>query len=196
MTSTRPVLTLNGPADIPVAVAAVLGFVPSNSMVVVAMAGGPTARVDLGPQTIDAFSVAVGYWSQVLLAIYSDDQADAVLYGQQFRDAYPDINVIVVTHVDPSGAVDGAHQASTVEVPDHIRIAPGRESLQAEAAEVDDADAALATAYDAFFGGDGARAWIFLDRSRELGLNMSAQDRLEYYLSQGVNPRTVDRDAV
>jgi hypothetical protein len=182
-------LKLSTPGDIPLVAAHVLGFIPSDSLVILGIGGGPHARVDLGPEAVASLSVALPHWSTVLAVVYSDDATDLEAYRVALDLAFPTLQVVNIVHVDPAGRVNGQHSAATVETP-HKRIASSRDELTREAADEHDADTALVVALTAYEVGDGAKAWIYLDRARELGLADDTQAReLDRKLRTAVDPR-------
>lgn len=178
-------------ADLPAAIDALLGFRPTESLVVMGNGQGPTARVDLGPGAVEALAPAVRHWRDVLLLVYSEAPM-ALLYLAEFTAAYPEVNVLDALDVK-GDTVTSLHSGETVTVApiapgilgDRI-VAPSREDLIAEAQGVTDAAVAESLAEGYYASGDGARAWIYVDRARELGGDPTW---IEGQMMNAVNPR-------
>ena len=168
-------------ADFPIAVSAIIGFTPVESLVVAGLSGGPTARVDLGPGAIESLAPAVRHWDRVIVLVYSDDPV-STSYADAFADTYPSVNVLDILTVT-GDMVSSRHFGTTEPV---ASIAPGilgdrliadsRESVVAEADRVTEPAEALRLAEAYYRAGDGARAWVYVDRARELGGDPSVME--------------------
>lgn len=180
-------------AEVPVAIDAMMGFTPMESLVIVGLGAGPVARVDLSPEAVASLAPAVRHWGRVMIVVYSETPA-AASYGAAFTEAYPTVDVVDVLEVR-DGMVTSQHFGTTEPV---APIAPGilgdrliadsRDDVVAEAERVTDPAEALRLA-EAYYGaGDGARAWVYCDRARELGADPSA---IEHRLTNADDPRSV-----
>lgn len=194
-------VSLSNPRQIPGIVAGVLGFVPADSLVIVGTGGGPTARIDIGSDPVETFAPfapAFPHWvdSPVLVVIYSDDPSSRLQSYTSSRLAAEGVDVAAVVRVTTDGRV---HQGGNTYLADEgipaafaaRRVAQTREALLADAANVTDAQEAYGLAVDQWNAGNGAHAWVFLDRYAEiLGHQDSAYRALESRLVNAVDPRS------
>lgn len=177
--------TVKTPGDVPMAVAAMLGFMPSESLVVVGLGGhGPTARVDLGPESVESLAPAARHWAfgRVMILVYSDTET-AEAYASEFADHYPLVDIVDVLTIRDGMVTSAIHDKSEPLAP----IAPGvlgdrlisdsREALIESAERITDADEAVRLAEGYYSQGNGAMAWIYADRARALGGDPSATER-------------------
>lgn len=166
-------ITITDRDDVLAVVARMLGFQPQESLVVITIGGGPTARVDLASPAVLAESLAPmlrHIHTGVLVVTYTAnpgstlgllDQLDLILPGVQVYDAF-----------------EASHQAG-----------PTREDLVQQADEIDDPDEAEALAWQAYESGDGASAWIYLDRANALrGFESGEAALLAVLLAGAVRP--------
>lgn len=188
--------TIKTLADIPAATAAVLGFEPAESLVVMGLSGqGPIARVDLGDDPVEAVLAmrpAAHHWDRVMLIVFSDETTSAHI-RTAFASAYPHVTVVDALDVTSRGIVSSTITGRSERVAeiapgvlgDRI-VAPSRDSVVTEAQRVTDPAEALRLAEGYYRHGDGARAWAYVDRARELGADPS---RVEGWLETATNPR-------
>lgn len=189
-------------AQIPAAVASVLGFTPVDSLVVLAIGGGPTARVDADmdlTEPLTGLLPAAPHWreSSVIVVLFGTGH-DLPTLAMGWQDIM-DVDVIDFLHVSE---IDGtkwvtslygnetiAADATGIDLPAPAMAT--REELVAEAAEVESADAAWAVARTAYRAGEGARASVYLDRFVALngGHTMSSRT-LDRFLTDAVDPKS------
>lgn len=199
MTST---VSIKSPADIPAVVAALLGFTPTESLVIVAIGGGPTARVDITTDTVTdavtAMASAESHWTNgVLVAVYSDEVSPLDV-EHAMASIMPSVKVIDTITVTPSGDVVTTAGDVMIAAPSTNaniaakQVAPSRESFVAEAAAITDEAEAWLMARESYLAGNGARSWCFLDRFVVLHKGETAESmHLTVLLEQAVDPKSV-----
>lgn len=188
------IVSIKSPADFPGVVAGVLGFIPADSLVILGIGGGPTARVDLGlspRDSVEPMESAFQHWTRVVVLTYTDDDTERVSkYAASVLRSHG-IDVVATGRVDTSNRVhSGGNVFLAADVPAEFaerRITEARDDYLAEAAKITDADAALALAEEFWSKGNGALAWIFADRYAEIS-GIRATD-LEARLTDAVDPR-------
>jgi pyocin large subunit-like protein len=193
-------LTLKTPGDIPAVVEAFLGFTPSDSLVIMSIGGGPSARVDITVDTVadavGAMAVAAPHWTNgVIVAVYSET-VDAVDVGHAIAATMPQVSVRATVTVRPDRTVvddtGATHAPTSPDMPDEVRarrLADSRAELEAEAAEVEDAPTAWILARESYRAGNGARAWVYLDRYVKLNHGHSLASKiLERFLREAIDP--------
>lgn len=192
--------TLSSPASIPAFVEAALGFTPSDSLVVLGLGGGPSARVDIDTDTVEdavmALATAASHWrTGVLVAIYSD----YVTMGRverAFRNYLPSVEVKIIVDIDEHDVVTDAdgveHRPVRPEGLPTKTVRPSRESIVADAERVVSSASAFRTAVEAYREGDGAKSWIYLDRFHALneGERTDQSLILERLLTLAVDPKS------
>jgi hypothetical protein len=200
-------VTLKSPADIPAVVDAMLGFTPSNSLVVLGLGGGPSARVDIASgetliAAVEALSGAAEHWAKgkgTIVALYSDD-VDMVDLEYAMATLLPDVPVAIMvevttmygpTHViDTDGNLFVATPSQDPEIAAR-RVVSSRDALVEEAQQTTDANEAWVVAREAYRAGDGARSWVYLDRFHALNGQRTVDSMLlERFLTEAVNPRS------
>lgn len=186
---------LRTPADVPGVVAGLLGFYPTDSLVIVGSNGGPTARVDIvndHAAIVHALAPAFHQWRDpVVVAIYTADEA-------QVRTLTALLNVlpmpialicqVVAGHV----RVGEGEWIEPTPVPPEFgpcRIEPDRQSLVDDAETCTDAEEAWIVAEAAWQTGHGARAWCWLDRYVALNGEDARSRDLAAKMYGAVNPR-------
>lgn len=169
-------VTVKDPGQVPAIVERILGFVPRESLIVLGIGGGPVARVDLGD--VDALMAGLaparGHWVQVVLVLYSDDPEVVLEYEAAWVREFPGIEVLGVVRVhDDTVYRDGvAHPRTVVNLgPLAARaVAPSRDEMAASiTGDVRTTEEALTMALEAYRVGDGAKAWVCLERFEDLG---------------------------
>jgi len=188
-------LVIREPGDVVKIISRVLGFTPSDSLVVVPIGGdGPTARIDLGsPEGLaHALAPAVPAWSAVVVALYADDAQQARLLVENLDSILPGVTILATLRV-----ADGCtYNPRAPEEPGVSYIAEttsDRDDLVAEAAGVTDVAVAENLAIDSYAAGNGARAWIYLDRAEALmGTRSEAMQGLAHALTNAVRPQSVE----
>lgn len=186
--------TIKTLGDVPMAVAGMMGFMPTESLVVMALGGqGPTARVDLGPDSVEALAAAARHWAfgRVMILVFSDTE-DVWTYAAKFKHSFPLVDVVDTLTVRDGMVTSVTHGKSEPL----SQIAPGvlgdrliegsREALIEAAEQVTDADEAVRLAEGYYKAGNGAWAWVYADRARALGGDPSA---VEQALTNAVDPR-------
>lgn len=114
----------------------VLGFCPSQSLVVLGIGeGAPTARVDLtpAPLVLEALRPAFRHWSgqRVVLVVYGTPPDDGFLTTIEDVMGEADIDIVDVIEAEQSEVVP----TGIAEI-DAGRVLASREALEAEAAQV------------------------------------------------------------
>lgn len=190
-------ITIRSESDIPPLVSRILGFVPTDSVVILGTGRAPTARVDLPTDPDGVVGLALGlgpawdHWRSVpiIVAIYTDDVAAYDLAVSSVDVWLDGIEPAAVVHV-PS---DADHHAPTGSDYDAKHVVTSREALVAEAATIGDADLARRLAWESYSAGDGARAWIYLARVEALTGEPRDDDmtRLAHRLRLAVRPESV-----
>lgn len=194
-------LTIKTPGDVPAVVEATLGFVPSNSLVIVGVGGGLTARVDLGDEAVTSLAPAAPAWARVMLVVYSTDPGTLLDYEHAFTCTYPAVEVVVAvrvcgdtvhsafgdfTRTTPDLGMRGARvvRSSREELADHI------------AATVHTTAEALLLAMESYRAGDGASAWMYLERFTALGgsTDSPVYSIVSLALTHGIDPNTLEED--
>lgn len=203
-------VTLKQPGDIPAVVEAFLGFKPEDSLVILGVGGGPMARVDITHDTIveavSAMATAAPHWTAgVVIAVYSDEVSPLDI-GSAMLSILPDVPVRLTVQVlqTVAGQVvvsdDGSIvQAMTPDMPDTLagkRVHSSREALVAEAAQTTSADEAWMVARESYRVGDGAKAWVFLDRFHALSERTEESAMLARFLTEAVSPRSEQAQAL
>lgn len=194
-------ITFKGPQSIPSYVETFLGFTPSDSLVVLGIGGGPSARVDVEETTVwhvvQALHPCLEHWQDrgVMVAVYSDDVELAEVRAA-FGFILPGVDVHMLVTVDEHDVVtdhEGVeyHPRRDADLPSKT-VRPSREALVADAERIIDPAAALSTAISAYFEGDGAKAWVYLDRFNVLdgGSADSKPLILQRLLTNAVNPKS------
>jgi hypothetical protein len=196
-------VTLKSPADIPAIVDAFLGFTPSASLVILGVGGAPSARVDISlaglATSVEALSPAAEHWSKgVVVALYSDevDLLDVQLAMTQYL---PDVPILAAAEVittygrvhvvDAEGNLFVATPSEDPEIAAK-RVAASRDEIVAEAAEVTRPDLAWTLARESYRAGNGARAWVYLDRFHALSAPTDDSTLLGDLLTAAVDPKS------
>lgn len=184
-------LSIKAPADIPNAVRTFLGFDPTDSYVVLGIGGGPTARVDIGPAALIAASLvtAAPHWSNGVVAVaYSSDPAALGDLAQILETL--DVPVRLAAHVGESTVTVGESTEP------YYNGGRSREDVMADVvAAVSDPDEADEEAWRAYLdAGNGALAWLYLDRAEALRGERSQKGAdLARYLIQATPPGSITR---
>lgn len=181
-------LTIKTRDDITAAATHVLGFTPSESLVIVGIGCQPHVRVDLPTnavelaELIEALTPAYRYWQdqRLLVAIYTDKPRVARFVERRLVDIIP-LTVANVVACETFSNPEGA----------------GREVLIAQASEATEPAEAEARALKAFKDGQGALAWCYVDRARELaeGQPTPIADVVAKALVNAVDPGEITRFA-
>lgn len=172
-------LTIRKPEDVDAIVRTALKFSPADSVVVIPIGGGaaPFARVDLDTPTVlrEAFSSVLPYWQRtrgVVVAIYSDGSP-----AVDVACVLPGVNVLLTVQ-RPNPGADAFREADLVALTQHV----------------DTSAEAVSKAWSAYEAGDGALAWRYIDRARQIGLtpseNASVRD-LDYLMTEAIDPHAV-----
>jgi hypothetical protein len=162
--------------------------------------GGPTARVDLGgsaPVNFEPMVPAIRHWTgrTVLVVIYSDEDQSTLERYTSSRLTAEGCNVAMVARVTTDGRIHAGGNTflTTGTIPPQFaarRVSESRAALLDEAAKVTDAAQAIDLASQAWFNGDGALAWVFLDRYAAIvGTHDDTYRALEQRLVDAVDPR-------
>ena len=190
MTSTPTTRIIRDTSDVIALIDDVMHFRPTNSFVVVPIAGGPTARLDLDTYSTMRTRLAPAHrhWQgrPVIVAIYSDTD-DMPLSITDCESVLPGITIVELIHVkghhaksmlDPHGTWTDVPQATST-----------REDLVAEAAKVNDPREAYEKAGLAWMSGDGATANTYIERCQELGGHPGLADLIRLTVNS-IDPRT------
>lgn len=184
-----------------------LGFHPTESIIIMGVGpGAPTARLDLisaeAPGLREALMPAIqaGHWRNgCALAIFTEDEVDrADTLLTNIPTWLPNVPIIDAFRVT-EGRCFGPWEASGVSVAEAPQvpgnIAASRQDLVPDVQQLQDPDELLRRAIAAWKSGNGAAAWILLDRLEEIlgsaGLPERAQ-QLVALLQAATNPREVD----
>lgn len=167
-------ITIKDAADAIDAAARLIGFHPQNSLVVLPIGNGPTARVDLeSPSALaESLAMARSHWGTVLVLIYTDSREKFTIFEAAVPAILPGITVVDVIHApnDSTGRT--------------------RADLVTEAQAVVHADEAEERAVAAWRRGDGAAAWVMYDRAVALSGGASLRMQLlRVALECAVDPR-------
>lgn len=173
-------ITVRTRAEAAAVVPIILGFHPHESIVVIGVAqSSPTARIDLRDTSAArlretcAPAIAAGHWSEgCIIAIFTaedPDYADTLL--SMIQAWLPGVSVLDAFRVT-GGECFGAWEAIGDAVPamdwDQGSVAASRDELVPAIETLNDPDGVLARAVEAWKQGNGAAAWIYLDRLTEL----------------------------
>lgn len=198
--------SLKSPAQIPAIVAGFLGFEPSDSLVILGLGGGPSARVDVNPDSladaVSALTAAARHWTNgVVVALYSDT-VDMLDLEHALMSDMPEVEVkalVTVTNVsgrvvvtDPNG---NTYEPDSGDLPDSLRakrVVKSRDELVAEASATTNAGEAWGVAIEAYRAGDGARAWVYLDRFHAMSAPTDDSMLLAHFLTEAVDPKSDD----
>lgn len=173
-------MTIKTPGDIPPVVDQVMGFHPTQSIVVLDLHGGPCARLDLPTnddgwaQVVESLAPAAVQWSDVLLAVFTERDDALAQVVAMFRERMPWITLAVSirTHGDTVWTLEGGAYAVTTNAvdnyPDVKPVLRSRGEIAFAAQEINDGAEALSLAWSAYNLGNGAEAWVYLDRHVEL----------------------------
>lgn len=197
---TSNTVTFRSPADLPAVVETFLGFRPSESLVVLGIGGGPSARVDIEPDTVAsaviALQAAAQHWTRgVVVAVYSDT-VEASDVERQMRRYLPAVQVMLIADVDQfDNVIDSQGNVHAPTTPAGLparHARPSRESIVADAERETSAGAAWGVAVNAYRAGDGAKSWIYLDRFHALCDGERTVDSLllTYLLTNAVDPKS------
>lgn len=189
---------IDRPEQVPPTAEAILGFIPTDSLVVLGVGGGPTvARVDLSDDDARTLAPHAPQWRQIVVLVYSDDpdHLRAAIRRCLFHLRGPQI--VDAIHVAPSRMLSGPNGSGWAEdkaagefAANHV--AASRDELVAEAAKIGNVEEAMTVAQAAFEVGNGALAWVHLERAVELGAGEDERALiLRRNLISGVNPRNV-----
>lgn len=201
--------TVTSPAGLPPIIAAMLGFEPTNSLVILPIGSGraPTARIDLDPTVDpdslhDVFAPARRYWSQVAVVLYTDDQNLAEHFGDSIERILPGVTVDIVCRVAHGhiATLDGSRSwaidshTGNQEIDARV-VHPSRDDLARDAETITEARAALTMAIHAYKAGNGARALTYLDRCHALQPDDDTTRLarlLEVAIAHAVDPNEID----
>lgn len=175
-------VTVRSTEQIHAVVAQILGFHPTDSLVVMGVGGGPTARMDTLPfdEVRSALTPALPHWGRVILVGYD---AGYRLLGQ-VAGWLTNEGIDVAAAIDaPNGAGVGQRSHSPL---DARQVLDSRDALEAEAASVTSVTEAETVALAAYDVGQGARAWAYLDRAVALG--STSMGDLRWRLENAVKP--------
>ena len=198
-------ITIRTPLDVPAAFESMIGFVPVESMAVMSLGpAAPHARLDfdadaasMGAGLIPAVEHYVRSETPAMLLAYSDDPASLDLVTPAWLHAGgAGVKVVGMFRVDTARRVyshDGLI-GTAAGLPDDApaeirarRVASSRAELVREVADETNV-ATLETMARAAYGvGDGARAWVCVDRISELGGTPPAD--LVESMRRAVDPR-------
>ena len=195
MTETVSIRTRSDVANV---VPRVLGFVPTDSLVILATGGAPTARVDLvdSAALAEGLAPALPHWqaSPVVLVVYGTP-ADLGRIHADLGEILPgvtpvDLFAVTDAHtVDLDGTREAIDYAPTGTSLDAVPVGFDRDSVATEqAASVTDADTAVTLAVEAYLAGNGALAWIFHDRALDLGSTVVRLAVLAVHLTKAIAP--------
>lgn len=185
----------------------ILGFHPKESVIVLGVgSGAPSARVDFNAEPValrEIFAIALtaGHWrAGCLVAVFTDsanNAADVVLTEvPQWLPEVPVLDAFRVTAGECFGpwAASGEPVAQLNAPARHI--AASRSELVPDAPGLNDAADVLTKAVQSWKAGNGAAAWIYLDRLEELvGGPANLPDRavaLAYLLVSATDPKGID----
>lgn len=187
--SEREIVTVTHPGQLLAVTAQILGFHPVDSLVILGLGGGPTARVDAGPveEIKAAMDPALVHWSRVVVLGYGTGRVLVDPIRKWLRTQ----GVEVVTDLEVDN-VEGVGQVSGSSLDARV-VRASRAELEAEAWQIDSVHAAEVVARAAYRAGDGARAWAFYDRAVALAdgkvsPNMADLDRR---LRLAIDPRDI-----
>lgn len=182
-------LRISGPQDIINIVPRLLGFVPTESLVVVGVGQGvPFARLDLDCDPVAAFAETSHLWdgAPTFLLVYTETPERAA-YIASLRDLIlPGAKVFDVIQVTPDAVVGPTGNAAT----DARRVAPTREALRDLYNGASDEEIET-IAVAAYANGQGALARIGLDIATERGYSSPVLERLEIALNLATRPTDV-----
>lgn len=191
--------------DLLAVVPRVLGFAPSESIVVMGTGGGLTARLDLTEKVTQLREtlrpaeqnwrahgpvVVVVYAAEPLSAFFLLNDLESWLPDTPVADAFAVVDGLIV---EPDGHIEGPVEPSDVAnaLPE---AAASRDELEARAADCESATEAAALAVDSYREGQGALAWAYIDRARALDPNefvAAALNVLERLIRDCVDPKSV-----
>lgn len=191
-------VSLTGPASIPAVVETFLGFTPADSLVVLGLGGGPSARVDIEPglvwHSIEALVTAAHHWTGgIVVALYSTT-VDIAEVDTALAYLLPGVTVQVIVTVDEHDVVTddegNRHRPERPEALPARTVRPSRESLVADAERVTTPSSAWALARQSFLDGDGAKAWVYLDRFHALAASTPKSEALGRFLTDAISPKS------
>lgn len=205
---TKTRIAISSRVEAAAAVPVILGFHPSESIVIVGIgSGAPTARLDLPGVSREALlealgpAIEAGHWSEgCLVAVFTECNVVAaeVLLSSTSK-WLPEIRVLDAFRVT-TGECIGALEATgetvaPIEVPGRP-VAASRADLVAAIDELMDPEDILTRAVTAWKSGNGAAAWLYLDRLEEVaGWPDPLPDRalrLASLMRSAIDPTQVD----
>lgn len=157
-------ITLTCPEDVHRIVPRILGFQPTESLVILGLGPNvPSARVDLDDidEIADGIKGALPAWQSahaVGVVVYSDDPVLARAFLDGADTILPDVNIVLRQHF-------ASDFASGDPVPE---AALRREDFEERAQRVESPDEAIGLAAESYKRGNGAHAWAYIDRAEEL----------------------------
>lgn len=194
----KRVITINESSDIPTVVTTILGFIPEDSVTIMAVPG-PVSRVDMARHSGEFRSLIAGV--QPIYPHLVGHPALITVFTEHVHLGWVNVERVagaIETNVPSASIV--AHVATAKRLyrspsdltgvswlPDSA-AAPSREVATARADTVNDAAEALNLALEAYQAGNGALAWSFLERAQALGLNDATTERLHDALTLAVPP--------
>jgi hypothetical protein len=196
-------ISLKTPGDIPAVVNHFLGFTPTDSLVILGVAGGPSARVDISAEGLDAsvnaLRPAAEHWTSGIVVVLYSEEVDLLDVANAMTHHMPNVPIMVMVEVDQTygrtlviDSEGNVYVPTTVNMPAEVlakRTVASRDDLVSEAAEINDSDTAWILAREAYRIGDGARAWVYLDRFHALHAPTDDSTMLADFLTRVVNPR-------
>lgn len=162
------------------AVPVILGFHPSESIVIVGIgSGAPAARLDLPRMSREAVldvlapAIEAGHWSDgCLVAVFTECNVAAgealLTTTPKWLPGIPVLDAFRVTAGECFGPRETTGTTVTpVVIPDHP-VAASRADLVPAIADLTSPNEILARAITAWKDGNGAAAWLYLDRLEEV----------------------------
>lgn len=180
-------ITITSPTEFASLCPRILGFVPEDSVVIMGLSGAPTARIDIPTnddeivEFVKAVRPAFRHWtSPTPVLIYTDDVvlANRVADTLIALQGVGSIALLCALRIegdmvyDLGNPLDAGTQFGTDVATgtwlDDREVKSSRADLVAEAGKINDADEAERQALVAYSRGDGARAWVLIDRANHL----------------------------
>ncbi|MCW2784992.1 MAG: hypothetical protein JWP74_1509 [Marmoricola sp.] len=207
-TTEQEPVSIHSRGDAAAIVPTLLGFHPIESIVILGIgADAPTARMDFQHANVgdvrDALMPAIGsgHWGRgCVVAIFTQDSVDR---AEEFLDdiatwlpGVPVFDAFRVTSGECFGSWEAIGEPVSAPVRPLGKIAASRAGLVPDVQSLTDINDVLTKAIAAYKSGNGAAAWIYLDRLEDLvdgSGNLPERARtLASRLLAATNPRGID----
>ena len=186
--SGQDVVVARTPDELLVALARVIGFYPTDSLVIMGTGGGPTARIDTCPlpEIVAGMTPALGHWGNGVVVVgYGTGQSLIQPVAAWLGQVGVTVKATLHASNEPAKGTTGVPRV------DARPVYSSRRELEAKAEALTDVAEVERMALDAYADGAGAKAWVFHDRAVALGSTSPEMQRLKGWLEGAVDPKGV-----